>query len=754
MADDKRARLILELDDSGPRSQIKRLSDDFEKMLSGAMSGGKLDLRQWDLAEKKAKAIAELMEEAASASNKIKAPGGFGSGSAGGSGRGGRSFGGGGSGSGGSSGDGGFAGLLGKLNPAVTAATAAAGFMAKTLLDAGARATEFSKKLSDGGGALDQNRKTRSETDKFTDALALSEVGTGVANAQANFAKMLEQEKFRNLVQDPSKLQNQLNSLQLRGDDKIELDRMFRDRAELEQDLTREQTALERGLFEQRRDLAIEGAKLEEDFYRKRRDLAKEETAATLEFTRSEEDSQIKRGRLEEDNSLKMQKFFEDFSGQQATAKYQEERRQKERDFTARQSDKLTDFQTKRSDRSADFARDRSRASEDYQFSLTEMALSGADAKSYLLASLRFQKDERRAGEDFATEQGREARDFSTEMGRDTRDFAFEQEDAARARSAELLQHEYERRYELIELTTEYSRALQDLTLETTRNREDRQIQLRDFADQRRDLSFDETMARTEYSNKVGDQQFAENKAREDFAISSFRQRRSSNEGLADFAGGLKNEYGELATGYLINNSGLTDFAKLYEQQAGFASGELTNMYSAQGLKNDADIVAAARRQNLMKQTQQGWREGGIFGAFTGLGKGIGQGLFGGFDPQQAIKEYGNPQVQSAYDAQRLYKPAAPAPNLSFNPFQAAAPTAQMSAAMPQFGGGMSSAPAPQINAPLTINAGLPNGFDQQLQAMQQRYAQEAAALVAQGQSQNMRNMLNLLQQTGDARIR
>jgi hypothetical protein len=632
---------------------------------------------------------------------------------------------------------------LTKLASVAGIAAAAVGVFAKVIGDASARAKEFAKGITDakGGGRLDKLSATQRDTQGLEDALGLSDFGVGAAQMQANVENLLANAKFAAFGGDPKKLQAALQGSQLKGDDKIQLDRTLRDRYELEFDLSRQLMDMERSHATQRRDLALEAQQLDREFYQKRRDLAVEETKAAIDNDRKVADIEKDKRRTEEDFAKDQQKFFEDFEGAQAARQFALERQQAQRDFLTSMSDKQADFATTRGDKQADFAKSESRAAEDYGLQLTEMALSGADAKSYLMANIRYNTERRRAAEDFSIEENRATRDFNRDQGRATRDFAFQEQDAQAARQLELLAHENERRWESIEMITRFNRAMEDSTIALQRQKEDRQMQLQDFANQRDDLNFEENMRRTEFANRVSDTDYSQMRERQEFDINSFRQRRGSNEALSDFAGSLFDKYGPTAAPYLIQNSGLTEFAKIYEQQSGK---NITNK-----LDMTDRLSAAQQRTGNVLQDAAFSVLGSLGSPALALGR-IGAGAASGNSSNgmgfDALKKNLGDKYKTGDifgivgDALtgEIFRNKAPMP---------AGPIPQMSAP----GAGTS----PQISmGNISVNAPLPANFEQQLKVLKDEYAARAAQLAQQAQQQSLQDTMRLLQTTGDARIR
>lgn len=503
----------------------------------------------------------------------------------------------------------GLMGAAGKLSLFAAGAAAAT----NKLNQMGDKFAEFSREISDKGGRLDQAAaKEKANKDKET-FLGLS----GPAEWWEDLKKTVKG-NFDDLLiaaggkSQADKVDDTLKNATFKGADKKQLDSLLRGRAELESDLARQQMDLERNIYQQRRDLALEGQKLDEEYARKKRDLAiegekmdedfsrkkrdqsLEESKAAVEYGRKQEDNLLKRQRLEEDNALKLQRYGENFAGQMSKARYDLDRQMARRD-------RSIDKQRNREDYNRTVARD----SEDLGTRLQDMQLGGATAVEYY-QTMR----------DYQIQQRRKAEDFSTGEKRKDEDFANQEKDAAAKRNLEVMQEEYDRRYELIEITREYARSLQDLSIETKRQAEDRAMQLtefenkrndlakdesfarRDYANKQSDLAKDEAMARKEYANKLDDQTYSERRSREDFAINAYRSRRSSEEGLADFAGQIMDKWKDNAmSAALLKNAGLQNYANWESQRRGEAP--LDFNATGQSLQKDAQDRAASRFGNL-----------------------------------------------------------------------------------------------------------------------------------------------------------
>jgi hypothetical protein len=303
---------------------------------------------------------------------------------------------------------------------------------------------------------------------------------------------------------------------------------------------------------EQWRRLKEQGTDLEQDigiarqaqqvkWQRTERDFAQQRKEWEVQVGNQRFDLQKQASRQQFDNQIAINKYVENFSNQQSQKAYDLSRQfaaqgfaisqgRAATDFGISQSDKRYDYNLSRSRNQQDFNLNKQYSQEDREDTLTDMALGGASGLDYFRFNRDFQKQQRRAQQQFDIGQGRGAQDFNLSNARDTRgfvlgqqragqDFSLNQQQAAASRQLELQAQEYARRYEGLELQTQINRSTEDLNISFQRLNQQIGFQQTKFGNQAGDMAYDKNL-----------DQFSLN-------LQSSRQRRNYGYGLADFAG-------------------------------------------------------------------------------------------------------------------------------------------------------------------------------------------------------------------------
>jgi hypothetical protein len=325
---------------------------------------------------------------------------------------------------------------------------------------------------------------------------------------------------------------------------------------------------------EQWRRLKEQGVDLEQDigiarqaqqvkWQRTERDFAQQRKEYEVQVGNQRFDLQKQASRQQFDQQIAIQKYQENFSNQQSQKAYDLSRQfaaqsfaisqgRATQDFGISQGDKRYDYNLSRSRNQQDYNLSRSRNQQDFnlnksfsledrQDTLTDMALGGASGLDYFRFNRDFQKQQRRAqqqfdigqgrGEqDFTIGQGRGEQDFNLSNARDTRgfligqqragqDFSLNQQQAAASRQLELQAQEYARKYEGLELQTQINRQSEDLAINFQRLNQQIGFQETRFSNQAGDMAYDKSL---DYSN---------------FNLQTSRQRLGQGYALADFAG-------------------------------------------------------------------------------------------------------------------------------------------------------------------------------------------------------------------------
>jgi hypothetical protein len=303
------------------------------------------------------------------------------------------------------------------------------------------------------------------------------------------------------------------------------------------------------------RRLKEQGTDLEQDigiarqaqqvkWQRTERDFAQQRKEWEVQVGNQRFDLQKQASRQQFDNQIAIQKFQENFSNQQSQKAYDLSRQfaaqgfaisqgRNAQDFGISQSDKRYDYNLSRSRNQQDFNLNKQYSLEDRRDTLTDMALGGASGLDYFRFNRDFQKQQRRAQQQFDIGQGRGAQDFNLSNARDTRgfvigqqragqDFSLNQQQAAASRQLELQAQEYARRYEGLELQTQINRSTEDLNIS--------------FQRLNQQIGFQQT----KFGNQAGDMAYDKSLDQSNFALQAGRQRRNYGYAQADFAGSAR----------------------------------------------------------------------------------------------------------------------------------------------------------------------------------------------------------------------
>jgi hypothetical protein len=448
---------------------------------------------------------------------------------------------------------------------AVGLVAATASKFSEALNKAADAAKEASHSFSDGGGRLDQLRKSSEALAYQEDKLSDSPLATTFANLQnqieSEFVKALQsasdalvgvgnwwsdfvtggasktkrdqQQKY----EDDNKYKN------LVGDAKADTDKMKRDAVEADADASREREAFARDEFQTKRDLIQDNADFERETNRKTQDLA------------------IQKTRELEDYNRQAQLIADDQAGKMAEKKFQNDRQIASRNHQDKLSDLDYEFKTSKRYADEDFQVKKRYADQDYQLKkryaqedknksrgdelvdlrdqLVDMNISGASGMDYLRLSRDTSKKFSREDRDFGITQSRDQAEFNLGQGRDqaafnvsqargkdkygrdvsleNRGFGNAEKDAAAQRALEVEQHLYDIKQQSIELEIKHTRNLQDEVLAETRLKEDTAV------------------GKTKLKNREEDTNVSLNRRSDEMNISQTRGKRGRQEESDDY---------------------------------------------------------------------------------------------------------------------------------------------------------------------------------------------------------------------------
>lgn len=422
----------------------------------------------------------------------------------------------------------------GVLGAGLGAAALALKSFADTVSEAGKKAQEFAKDISDSGGGFDKLRQAQREADYSSSKLAHNPVVLDIEKAKKDFEKSWNENVDRLLTQTKNGLDDLGHSLEkggveknraareqgidkalatpdkMVGSDKIQYDQLKRAGVEMEQDLLREKV------------------KLDHDFMKQHRDLLQEETEERIDYDNKVYDNRLQKERSTRNYQHDLAKLNQDQEFKFATQKYNLELSAEQRNFQLKQLDDRTKFGFSQSDKAQDFAIANRNRAEDFNTNLVDLGLSGGSGLDYLKLIRNTNKEQRRATEQYQIGQGRDTRNFNFDQFTQARDFNLGQGDKNAQRNIDVQQHQYQLDQQRYSLTTSFNDAMQDNTESLKR------------------LTIAQKMAENKFKNKESDLAFSQKTAYEDYNISGARQRRGLAEERQNFAAGLyaKDPYG------------------------------------------------------------------------------------------------------------------------------------------------------------------------------------------------------------------
>jgi hypothetical protein len=432
-----------------------------------------------------------------------------------------------------SGGVGGSAGDLVSAGGLAGAGVAAAGLAAlaigaKKVLDAfgelAAKSRETAKSVSDKGGSYDKTDQGRREREKEEGLLGQNPLFAAIAQGQDWLGKQLAigtRTILEGLGSRPAAADK--SPLSLKGDEKLGLEGLDRNRANTLQSMALERQDAGRGIFEQRRDYEQQIVAFQLDSARKREDteraiadkrFAMETRLARLNedaaFNTSEKKFALDQAAAARDQGQKEQDAKEDFDRKR---KFDQEafrlsQADKGQDYSNTRADKLlaaansladkgVDFANSMADKAADFglatrnrgqdtARNAERASQDRRDQLTDQTLSGASGLQYLQSSRDYRKSAGRAAEDAQREQARAEEAYNLEKSRSGRDYGLNRGQTLR------------------DLTNDISQSDRDRNLDVSRSGRDNALKLAQGAEE---FNTGQDRSRRDFQQKQGDSQ-------------------------------------------------------------------------------------------------------------------------------------------------------------------------------------------------------------------------------------------------------
>jgi hypothetical protein len=447
---------------------------------------------------------------------------------------------------------GGLTGALagGGMAAAAGAAAAAVSALVSKIGELASRSSELSQSAGSPNSALGQLRSATERTSISKDIAASSPASIGFAQALENLKK--EYNDFTGHAFNSDSERNQAVQARLQqglgGQAGEQWRRQKEQRVDMETDIATAHMNLDRSIYTQNRDYQLSLSKFQVDTANQVFDLQKS-------AQRQSQDYQIQKAQFDLNFEGQMAAKQFQMSQQFALAGFQRQQGYAVADYNRDRGDKLQDFGIAANDKKFDFSRsmarnqtefdlNRGRQGQDYAENLQKMALSGADGKSFLFASIDMRKQQQRELEDFnrqkqyATQDystsvsrdqrnlniglGRDARNLNIGMNRNATEFGASQQEAQAGRQLQIESMLNSRKWQSLELEIGHARALQDINIAAQRLAQSIGFSKQGFANQASDMQFDQSMAK--YQQNLGD----------------YRARRSQTYSDQDFAGGQR----------------------------------------------------------------------------------------------------------------------------------------------------------------------------------------------------------------------